>query len=293
MFDTRHLKVFSTIVHEGSLVKAAKRLNLPTTRVSRDLVSLEESLGIRLLNRTTRSMSLTDAGRTYFEHIEPIIDAIQEANLAVTKASLDVVGRLRITAPQLLGECYVFDWVEKFQQQYPLVYIDLQLENNYLNLPASGFDFAIRVGKLEDSSLIARHLSTEKLKLVATPSFLKNVVLPTSPEELAQLSGITTGIEPNRGFWILKKETSHQITPKSNLHLNDLGLALRAVLSHRGIAQLPELILKEHLKKKELIEVLPEWRCKSQSVCLIYQNRRLQTKAQQAFINLVCGTSVF
>jgi len=120
----------------------------------------EEALGVRLLNRSTRSLSLTDAGRVYFERVEPIVDEIEQANRAVTWLHDEVEGRLRVTAPQLPGTLLVADWVLEFQTRYPRVQIELRLENQYMNLPETGFDIAFRVGPLSDSGLVASDTSS-------------------------------------------------------------------------------------------------------------------------------------
>ncbi|MEN8167030.1 MAG: LysR family transcriptional regulator [Pseudomonadota bacterium] len=289
MFNAANLALFVAIVRAGSFAAAAQRLGLTTTKVSRRLAELEDSLGVRLLNRTTRSLSLTDAGRRYLEDVAPIVEAIERANRAVTRTRQEVEGRLRITAPQLVGELLVMDWVLDFQRRYPRVAVDLELDNYFANLPATGIDLAFRVGPLADSSLVARHLFDSQLRLVATHEYLASVDCPVDPQGLESLDAIITARDPGPVTWTFtKKGKECRLHPRGRLRVNDLRRALQAVQSNHGLALLPELLVGPLLKQGKLEELLPDWSVPVIPIHLVYSSRRLLTLAQQAFIDFVC-----
>lgn len=287
-FDASNLAFFVAVARDGSFAAASRRLGQPTTTTSRRIAELEESLGVRLFYRTTRHVSLTDAGRLYLERIAPVVQAIDEANRLLSHAQTHVEGQLRITAPYLLGEAFVMDWVLAFQARYPQVRVELQLDNHFLSLPATGIDLAIRAGSLDDSSLIARHLFDAGRLLVASPDFLRDRETPEHPESLAQWPAITTSIQPEPVVWALQRaDASVRLHPASHLHLNDLRLALRALLAGHGIALMPEFLVRPHLDRGELLTILPEWRGPTAPIHLIYHGKRLLTLAQQVFIDFV------
>jgi DNA-binding transcriptional LysR family regulator len=293
MFDSANLALFVAIVRTGSLSGAAHDLGMATTTVSRKLAELEESLGVRLLNRTTRSLGLTEAGRLYLEDVEPIVEAIEQANRAITRTRQEVEGRLRINAPQLIGELLVMDWVLDFQSRYPRVEIDLELDNQFVNLPATGTDLAIRAGRLSDSTLIARHLLDDRPRLVASREYLARSSNPSHPGELESLESVITGVAPGAVTWTLRRDgAEHPVHPRGRLRVNDLRRALQAVLAGRGIALLPGLLVGTLVERGELEELLPDWSAPATSIHLLYTSRRLLTRAQQAFIDFACARDI-
>jgi DNA-binding transcriptional LysR family regulator len=288
MFDAANLALFVAIARSKSFSGAARQLGLTTSTASRRLAELEETLGVRLLNRTTRSLSLTEAGQRYLEDVEPIVEAIEQANRHLTQSREEVMGRLRITAPMILGEHMVMDWILCFQKRFPLVRISLELENSFVNLPATGIDLAFRAGQLEDSSLIARHLMDDRPKLVASAQYLQMVGKPAHPKDLENLDAIITATDSQPVIWTFhNNQARFQFQPESRLRINDLGRTLQAVLAGHGISLLPGLLANPLLARSEIVELLPDWLAPARPIHLLYSSKRLLTLAQQAFIEFV------
>jgi DNA-binding transcriptional LysR family regulator len=285
MFDASTLPLFVAVARTGSFTLAAKRLGVPTSTLSRRIQALEEVLGVRLLNRTTRSLSLTDAGERYLAEVEPIVEAIEEANHSIHHLRQSVTGRLRLTAPYYLGELFVADWLIAFQNAHPGVSVELQLDNHLLDLPAGGFDLAVRAAVLADSSLVARHLFDVEWLLVASPGFLDHAPTVTTPSDLTDLAAITTAVDPGRVTWHFGAgDNEVRLHPKSCLQVNDLRIARKGAQADLGVAWLPRIAVQEALASGDLVELLPGWRSPPVPVQLIYHRRRLLTAAQNAFI---------
>lgn len=285
MFDASTLPLFVAVARTGSFTLAAKRLTVPTSTLSRRIQELEEALGVRLLNRTTRSLSLTDAGERYLAEVEPIVEAVEEANRSINQLRQSVTGRLRLTAPYFLGELFLADWVITFQIAHPQVTVELQLDNHLLDLPGSGIDLAVRSGELGDASFVARHLFDVEWLLVASPGFLDHAPAVTTPADLADLAAITTAVDPSRVTWHFGAgDNQVSLYPRRCLQVNDLRIAVKAARAGLGIARLPRLAVQEAMASGELVELLAEWRRPPVPVQLIYQRRRLLTAAQTAFI---------
>jgi DNA-binding transcriptional LysR family regulator len=253
--------------------------------LSRRIQELEEALGVRLLNRTTRSLSLTNAGERYLAEVEPIVEAVDEANRSISQLRQSVTGRMRLTAPYFLGELFLADWVIAFQQTHTQVTVELQLDNHLLDLPASGIDLAVRSGVMGDASLVARRLFDVEWLIVASPAFLARAPDVATPANLTDFAAITTAVDPSRVTWFFGTG-DHEVSlhPKTCLQVNDLRIAGKAAVAGLGAARLPRLVVQDALTAGDLVELLPTWRRPPIPVQLVYHRRRLLTAAQTAFI---------
>jgi DNA-binding transcriptional LysR family regulator len=285
MFDASSLPLFVAVARSGSFTAAAQRLDVPTTTLSRRIQELEEALGVRLLNRTTRSLSLTNAGERYLAEVEPIVEAVDEANRSISQLRQSVTGRMRLTAPYFLGELFLADWVIAFQQTHTQVTVELQLDNHLLDLPASGIDLAVRSGVMGDASLVARRLFDVEWLIVASPAFLARAPDVATPANLTDFAAITTAVDPSRVTWFFGTG-DHEVSlhPKTCLQVNDLRIAGKAAVAGLGAARLPRLVVQDALTAGDLVELLPTWRRPPIPVQLVYHRRRLLTAAQTAFI---------
>src|SRR5450432_3748982 len=171
--DLNHVAVFIRVVELESFTAAAKQLGLPKSSVSRTVTRLEEDLGVRLLQRTTRTLHLTEAGHAYYERARVALTGLEEAASAATDMSTVPRGVVRVTAPGDLGVLNLADIVWRFSRAYPLVHIELSLSSRFVDLVAEGFDLAVRAGKLTDSTLIARKIGSDSLGIFAAQSYLK------------------------------------------------------------------------------------------------------------------------
>lgn len=183
----RALLIFVRIADEGSLTKAARALDLSLPAVVRSLAALEAQLHVRLFNRTTRRIALTDEGRRYLDYARQILATLDEADRAVSSDLASPAGKLRVTAPVLFGQLHVAPAVTRFLRKHRLVQVELELLDRVVHLLDEGFDAGIRIGVLDDSSLVARHLGTVRRVVVASPAFLRRHGTPKQPQDLQAL----------------------------------------------------------------------------------------------------------
>jgi len=285
--DLNQILVFVRVVQAGSFSAAARQLGLPKSTVSRKVSDLEERMGARLLQRTTRKLSLTDAGRIYYERTAAILGEIEEAEQAVGRLQAAPRGLLRVTVP--LGFDMLGPIVAEFLEQHPDVQIQMVCTDRRVDLVEERFDMAIRAGPLQDSMLVARHLGTAKAALVAAPSYCKRHGIPQTPDDLQKHTCVAFGVNTTPNVWIFEsdgKRSEVRITPR--LTVNDQELIREAVLAGVGIAWLPEHLYTDGLRKGQLRRLLPEWGAPADvPVHALYPTTRQLSPKVVAFIDLV------
>jgi DNA-binding transcriptional LysR family regulator len=284
--DLNQMLVFVRVVQAGSFSAAARQLGAPKSTLSRKVSELEERLGSRLLQRTTRKLGLTDAGRIYFDHAARIVAEAQIAEQAVGHLQASPRGLLRVTTP--LSFVVLPPLVSAFAKKYPDVQLDIVCSDRRVDLVDENFDVAIRTGALADSSLVARPLGTFKRVVVAAPEYCKEHGTPTRPADLERHACITfgAGISPNT--WVLgsgEQRVEIHVTPR--LTANDLDILRSAALDGLGIAFIPEFACAEDVRKNRLRHVLPEWCSAETPVHAVYPTARHLSPKVGAFIDLV------
>lgn len=245
MVSPADMLLFAAVVREGSFTKAARRLGITKQTTSERIGKLEERLGVRLLERTTRSVRVTDSGATYYERCAAIATQIEEANAEVQRRQAEPVGLLRVSAPGLYGRRYMAPVIAAFLGRHPKVRIEVVLADRRINLIEEGFDLAIRIGTLDDSSLVARKLGEAHVHYVASPDFLAKHGLPR-PEELRSARCI--GLQPFETWEA--SGVSSKIEPV--LVVNDLEVACEAAVAGVGIARLPAIVCREAVAEGRL-----------------------------------------
>lgn len=284
--DLNQMLVFVRVVQAGSFSAAARQLEMPKSTLSRRVSELEARLGARLLQRTTRKLGLTDAGRIYFDHAARIVAEAQIAEQSVGHLESAPRGLLRVTAP--LSFVVLAPIVSQFARTYPDVQLDVVCADRQVDLVDENFDVAIRAGELKDSTLVARSLGTFKRVVVAAPSYCKENGTPKTPADLEKHACITfgAGISPNT--WTLgtgEHRVEIRVTPR--LTANDLDILRTAALDAIGIAFLPEFACAADVRKKRLLHVLPEWCSAETQVHAVYPTARHLSPKVSAFIDLV------
>jgi DNA-binding transcriptional LysR family regulator len=285
-FDLNEMAIFVRVVESGSFTGAAKALSLPKSTVSRKITQLEERLGVRLIQRTTRSLSLTDTGSAYHAHCSRILADIEEANIAVTQMQSTPTGILRITAPVLFGSTVLSGLVAEYMELHPQVNIDLVLSDQLLDLVQEGIDVAFRVGQLEDSSLIGRYLGDVKAMVCASPDYIAKFGKPNHPDEIAKHQIIAaTGWNQ----WSLKGPEGQEVNVniKPRLKVNDLSSLYTLALSGAGIAALPVLIAASAIKSKNLIPILCDWPFEAHPIHALYASNRHLSAKVRSFVDFV------
>jgi DNA-binding transcriptional LysR family regulator len=284
--DLNELLVFTRVVQAGSFTAAARLLKMPKSSVSRKISDLEERIGARLLQRTTRKLGLTDAGRIYFERAAPIVADIEQADQAVSELQASPRGLLRVTAP--LSFALLGPMVASFLEQYPDVRTELVSTDRVVNLVEEGFDVAIRAGHLMDSTLVARRLTTIKQVLVAAPVYLKRHGRLKSPADLEKHSCIAFTAVPTPNVWTLHSgERKVDVRISARLSTNDMDLMIAAARAGIGIAWLPEIACAEDLRRGRLKQVLPDWSSPETPVHAVYPTTRHLAPKVAMFVELL------
>jgi len=283
-FDLNEIAIFVKVVDAGSFTGAAKSLGLPKSTVSRKITQLEERLGVRLLQRTTRTLSLTDTGSAYYNQCSRIISDVEEANIAVTEMQSKPQGLLRITAPMLFGAEVLSDLVAEFLQQNPEIQLEIVLTDQPLDLIQEGIDVAFRVGHLADSSLIARSLGNIKVITCASPRYVEQNGSPKHPKEVANHT--TLGWNPVN-TWEYDTPENITIDVKPKVKVNDIQSMHKMALTGLGIARLPAFVCADDIKSGRLVPLLCDWSYKSTPIHALYpSNRHLSVKVR-SFVDYI------
>ena len=282
--DLNEILVFAKVVQAGSFVRAARQLDMPKSTVSRKVVELEARLGARLLERTTRTLRLTDMGRAYFVHAERILLELEAAEAAVGQLQEAPRGALRVSAP--LNFLQLGAISERFLTRYPEVQLEIVCSDRIVDLIAEGFDVAVRVGRLADSTLIARPLATMRNVLVASPGLLERLGSPGSPEQLPRWPCIAFGGVAERASWELLsaggKTASVRISPR--FIVNEFDVLGGAAVSGLGIALLPENRCVDDVRAGRLLRVLPQWSSIERPLQAVYPSGRHLSPKLAAFL---------
>lgn len=284
--DLNETAVFVKVVQAGSFSSAARLLNLPTSTVSTRVARLEKRLGVTLLQRTTRRLNLTEAGTAYFEHASEGIGHILEAEAAVTVATGEPKGLLRVTAPADIGDTILARIVSRMRHAYPKVRVDLVLMSQYVDLVAEGIDVAIRAGVLNDASMIARQIGIARWAAFASPEYLKSAPELTNPQQLRhhQCLQFTPLGKEN---WTLSNSKGSLTVPMSgNVLINNVGVIRAMALSGEGVALLPTYLCRLECEAESLIRVLPEWHAKADPLSILYPKQRFVPPKLRAFIDI-------
>ena len=283
--DLDESAVFVKVVQAGSFSAAARQLGLPTSTVSTRVARLERRLGVTLLQRTTRRLSLTELGELYFRHAAAGLGHMLEAEAAVTASLGEPKGRLRVTAPADFGDTILVCLLERLRKSHPQIDVDLLLTDSYLNLVAEGVDVAIRAGELRDSTLIAKRVGVACWALFACPEYLDVAPSLASPRGLRRhrcLQFTSFG----KSQWTLSNRLESVTVPmEGNLIVNDLGVIRLMTLHGQGIALLPTYICREDVEAGRLVRVLPKWQARADPVHLVYPRQRFVPPKLRAFLD--------
>jgi DNA-binding transcriptional LysR family regulator len=294
--DINRWLIFAHIVDFGGLSEASRRLGLPKSTLSRHLANLEAETGVRLLNRQGRTLKLTDAGQLLYEESRQIAALVANASERLKDQTAREGGTIRMTAPKTPGGLFLGAWLAKFLQAHPDIRIELDLDDRMLNLHEHAYDIALRVGPLQDSSLLARPLARSARWLVATPDYLARHGRPESPEQLETLPCIGFGEQRSgHGVWTLERgKRTRQVRYKPVLRCDDMATSLQVCLNGAGIALIPAFVCQDALAAGELERVLPAWQGQPAQFYLVYAERKLLPKRVRWLIEhlVECGKTV-
>jgi DNA-binding transcriptional LysR family regulator len=270
------LEAFVMVVDTGSFSSAAERLGIARSMVSRRIAELEARLGAQLLQRTTRRLSLTDAGRDFYERASRILIDLDEAEQSITTGQAALRGRLRIAAPLSFGVLHLAPALNEFARQHPELSLDIELDDRTINLVEEGFDLAIRIGHLQDSTLVARPLAPVRFVVCASAEYLRSHGEPHHPDELSNHDGLVYGNLPEHLQWKFTGADDNEVVahPRSRLRANNGDLLLRAAIDGLGIVVAPTFIGHTALTTGALIPILRDWRPQPATLYAVYASRR-------------------
>ncbi len=289
----REMQTFVSVVDSGSFVQAAIKLKSSKPAVSRLIADLEERLSARLLNRTTRRLSLTDEGHRFYDQAREILTAIEQAEEELSARSSKPSGVLRISAPLSFGVLELAPLLGQFSRENPDVQLDVELDDRTVDVVNEGFDLAIRISRLASSSLISRQLAASQVKLCASPKYLKLRGVPKTLDELARHDAISYSYSPIRDEWNFehvetKENKAIKITPRIRTNNGDSARIL--ALNHHGFVLQPDFIIGNDLKIGTLVEVLPEYQAANLGVYAIYASRQHMPAKLRSMIDFLVAS---
>jgi DNA-binding transcriptional LysR family regulator len=275
MSKIQQMSSFVAVVDAGSFIGAAQATGASKAAVSRHVGELERRLDVRLLNRTTRRLSLTEEGRMFFERAKELLESIDEAESLLTLRAGEPRGTVRVNAPLTFGALHLAPLWGPFADANPQVSLDITLGDRVVDLVDEGYDLAIRITAIPDSTLIARKLASTRVVLCASPAYLAKRGVPAHPHELAQHAVISYSYWSTRDEWHFSGPdgaVSVRIGPR--IHTNNGDTCRRAALADQGFILQPDFIVGEDLRRGDLVEVMPSYRSIELGIYAVYPSRK-------------------
>lgn len=283
------LSVFVVAVEQGSFAAAGRILGMTPAMAGKHVATIEASLGVRLLQRTTRKLHLTEAGQDYYRRSRFIIETLEEADRAASRLQDEPRGTLRISAPKSFGALHLGPPIADFLRRYSGVTVDMSLEDRAADLIAEGVDVAIRIGSLADSSLIARRFAKTSMIVCAAPGFLAEHGRPTSPSALRLLDRLAFSGATSAGDWTFTDALgqAYRVDGPVRLLADSMEMLLAAALAGAGVVYGPSFVLGEHLTSGALERLLPDYATESLSIHAVYPSVRLMSTKLRRFLDLL------
>lgn len=282
------MQVFATVVEAGSFAAAAERLELSRAMVSKHLAHLENHLGARLLNRTTRRLSLTESGATYFERCQLILKDVEEAELATTELTSVPRGTLRLTVPLVFGVLHIAPLIADYLSIHPDAKLDFTLDDRNVDLVNEGYDLAIRIGNLAETGLIARKFASDMLVVCGAPDYFRRHGVPRVPEDLSNHTCLGYSYDDSVNEWRFSgPDGEHVVQVSGNLRANNGDLLRVAALGGAGIVVQPRFLVGADLRAGRLQSVLTEYRSRELGIYAVYPSRKYLSAKVRTFIDFL------
>ncbi|WP_224776865.1 MULTISPECIES: LysR family transcriptional regulator [Achromobacter] len=279
------MQTYAKVVELGSFAAAADKMGQARSVVTRQIAYLEQKYGVRLLNRTTRKLSMTDAGRAFYERVRPILAEVADLELSLQAEGQRPSGRLRVSAPVSFGILHLGPAIAEYLQRYPDVVIDLDLNDRVVDLVEDGYDVAVRIGPLVDSSLVARPLAPQQLLVCAAPSYLKRHGAPTVPEDLKQHRCLHYAYASTGNEWHFEKDgVTHLVRVNAALRANNGDVLRTAALAGHGIILQPEFLVGDDIRAGRLTALLTGYAHTPISMVAVYPHRRFLSPKVRSFV---------
>ncbi|CAA0092386.1 HTH-type transcriptional regulator DmlR [BD1-7 clade bacterium] len=294
MIDLNDMLIFAKVADLQGISPAARALKMPKSKVSRRMTQLEDALGVRLLERSTRSVHVTEAGQRYLRHCQRVAEEADSALESVHQLADTPRGRLRISTSVAIGQYLIAPYTGDFMQTYPDVDLDIDLTNRRVDLIAEGFDLVVRVGQLNDSTLVSKRLGYARAGLYAAPSYVERHGSPNRPSDLADHKTLVMSDASRMHEWSLErtkvqKKNSAQtetmtVEISPCMSINDFTSLRAIVAGGGGIANFPSYLVEDLVQSGELIAVLPDWKSPPINYFVLYPSHRGLTRKAKVWI---------
>ena len=286
--DLNDMMLFIAVIDAGSFTLAAERLNIPKANLSRKISRLEQQLGVTLLERTTRSQHITDAGSQYLVHCRRISQEIELAETSISQHLNEVQGPLRIGVSVSMGHDIIKPVLGQFMRQYPAVNLQLNLLNSRVDLIDEGYDLVIRIGELEDSRLIAKRLGKVTRKIYTSSNYMKRYGEIKSIQQLSQANFLLmSSIQNNDRLLLTSKEKQHEFRVLPGMLVDDFLILKQMTIEGLGVAIIPSYMCETELANGKLIQVLPNWNMPEVNVYALYPKHRLSVPKVKVFLDFI------
>jgi DNA-binding transcriptional LysR family regulator len=284
----QEMLTFSAVVDAGSFVGGANTLDMSKAAVSRYIGDLETRLGVRLLHRTTRKLSLTEEGEVFYARCKELLSNISDAELEITSRTAEAVGLLRISAPVTFGILHLANLWGEFASKHPKVSLDITLSDRVIDIIEDGFDVAIRIAQLPNSTLISKKLASTKMVLCASPLYVKRSGKLTHPSDLTKHAVLAYTYWSMRDEWTFEgPEGSVTVKTVPRLKTNNGDTNLACALNHQGIVLQPSFLVGKYIQSGELVELIPEYKSIELGIYAIYPTRKLVSPKVRLLIDFL------
>ncbi|KVE07373.1 MULTISPECIES: LysR family transcriptional regulator [Burkholderia] len=278
------LGVFVAAVEEGSLAAAARRFGLSPAMAGKHVSAIEAQLNARLLQRTTRRLSLTDIGQTYYVRSKQILEAFEDAGREAHDSQRTARGVLRIAAPVTFGAMHLGEVTARYLEDHPQVNVEVLLGDRYVDLLEAGIDVAIRIGKLQGNGLVTSRIAPCRMVMCASPAYIERHGTPRRPSDLRHAQRLVFSEAVSAGDWTLfdAKNRAHVIEGPCRVAANNTQMLMSAALAGAGVAYGPTFVFGEHLRRGELVALLPNYRATELAIQAVYPSaRRIPLKVRR------------
>ena len=282
------MRVFTTVVDAGSFASAADRLDLSRGMTSRYVAQVEAHLGVRLLNRTTRRLSLTEAGNNYYQRATQVLAMVEEAERAATREAAEPRGTLRINVPVAFGARHLGGAVNDYLRRYPQVKVDMTLNDRVVNLVEEGFDIAVRISRRIDPGLVARPIARARTVACASPDYIKMHGMPKAPSDLARHNCLTYAYSEPQDEWRFTRRGRDVVAKATgNLHGNNGETLCSAAEAGLGVILQPTFLVYEALRARKLVRILDGWEPDEFTIYAVYPSRQFLPPKVRSFIDFL------
>lgn len=282
------MRAFVTTVNENGFAAAARAMDVPRSKISKQIQALEEDLGVQLLQRTTRSLHLTEAGAEYYEAVREVLASVDEAEQRARSGLGEARGVLRVNAPMSFGLRKLGPLIPLFHEQHPQIELQLVLSDQQVDPVRGGFDVTVRIASLGDSSMVAKQLAPAPRVLVASPAYLERHGTPQEPRDLTSHQCLNYGyLQSGVSLQLSNGRETQRVHVTGPLHANNGDLLATAAEGGMGIALLPSFIVEEALAAGRLVAVMCEWQAPAISINAVYPTARRVPQKTRAFIEFM------